>query len=322
MVPAEHPPAHDIDALALGCASYDVLGTVDEFPPPDGKARIHDLKREGGGPAATAMVACARLGMRTALIAKVGEDDEGRLIRAELEREGVDTSGLIVGSGQRSLLGFCFAHRKSGQRIVYYYRSELPVLDPAQINARSVKRSPLLLIDSQELRAGARAAEIARGAGAVTVMDGGGVRSGVAEALPHIDYLVASAGFALKHTGCDRIEPALEALRWTGYHRAVVITLGEDGWIAAEGGRAPLRGEAFRVKTVDTTGAGDVFHGAFCFGLAQQWPLEQICAFSAACAALKCRALGGRAGAPRLAEALAFCRENARRFTWPEPDRP
>jgi len=308
----------ELDVLGIGAATLDTIGIVDEFAAPDTKVRVHAVERHGGGTAATAMVACRRLGLRPGLIAKIGDDAEGREIVRGLEAEGVDVSQMVTGAGQRSTGSFCFANRKTSQRVIYHYRSQLPFLAFTQIDQSLLKRVPILLVDTAELPAAAKAAEVARGAGGMTVMDGDSVRAGSDEALPHIDYLVASWEFARGQTMADAPQRALEALRWSGHHRAVVITLGAEGYVGAEGGRASFRGEAFRVKAVDTTGAGDVFHGAFCVGLSRRWPLEQACVFAAACAAIKCRRLGGRQGIPTWDEAIAFCRENARWHDWPE----
>lgn len=305
-----------LDVLGFGCAVLDYVGTVDEFPAPDSKTRVFEMEEHGGGVAATAMVACRRLGMRAGLIAKVGEDEAADKIMRGLEDEGVDVSRVLVGPGERSMTGYCFVQRKTGRRIIYYYRSQLRPLRIGQIDESILKRVPVLMVDGSELSAGGRAAEIVRGAGGVTVIDAGSKRPAFREALPHIDYLVASWDFARDHTGADTPEKALEELRWTGFHRAVVITLGDEGYLAAQGGHTPYRGDAFRVKARDTTGAGDTFHGAFCVGLRKGWELEKVCAFSAACAALQCTRVGGRPGIPTWDEAIAFLRENDRRFTW------
>ncbi|MCX7049421.1 MAG: PfkB family carbohydrate kinase [Candidatus Sumerlaeota bacterium] len=305
-----------LDVLGIGVATLDTVGAVEEFPEPDGKTRVFDLMQEGGGPAATAMVACSRLGLRAGLIAMTGDDDEGRFIRDGLAKEGVDVSRVFIGKNHRSIVAFCFAHRKTAQRVIYAARYQLPHMDFEKIDRAYLKRAKILLIDGLELSAGAKAAEIIRGAGGLTVMDAGSAHAGYAEALRHIDYLVASWTFARGYTKKATPEEALEVLRWSGWHRAVAITLGPEGYIAAEGGHAPFRAAAFEVKAVDTTGAGDVFHGAFCAGLARRWAFEQCCVFASACAAMKCEQPSGRKGIPTFAQAIAFCRERDRRFRW------
>ena len=311
---ATAPPC---DALGLGALVLDTIGSVKDFPEPDQKTRVYEMTRAGGGPASTAMVTCRRLGLRSAVIAKIGDDPEGEELRAGLEREGVDASGLIVGRGQRSMVAFCFAQIKTGRRIIYYHRSQLPRIHPDQLDVARIRQAPVLLVDGMELKAGARAAELVRAAGGQTVFDGGSVRSGVDEVLPQIDHLVVSWGFARDKTGCDEPLAALEALRWSGHHRVVIITLGEEGYVGAEGGREPFQANAFHVQAVDTTGAGDVFHGAYCAGLFHRWPARQCAAFASACAALKCTRMGGQAAIPTMDEALAFCRQHARGFDWP-----
>jgi len=316
----EQATSAELDILGIGCATLDTVGTVDEFPRDDGKTRVFDLEEHGGGPAATAMVACRRLGLRAGLIAKVGDDEAGKKIRTGLAEEGVDVSRLVAAPGERSMVSFCFANRRTGQRIVYYYRSQRRSLEIEQIDRRWLTTVPILLVDGVELPAAGRAADIVRGAGGLTVMDAGTAHPSYADALPHIDYLVASWKFARDYTEKETPEAAIETLRWSGFHRAVVVTLGDQGYIAAEGGRPAFRGDAFRVKALDTTGAGDTFHGAFCVGLRRDWPLEQVCVFASACAALKCARLGGRAGIPTRNQAIAFLKQHARRYNWPAPN--
>ncbi len=305
-----------IDVMGIGCVVLDSVGVVNDFPAPDEKTRVFELQQTCGGPAASAMVACHRLGLEPILIAKTGDDEPGRRVREMLAAEGLDTSHLIEGYDQDSMQGFCFAEKGTGRRIIYYYRSRLALMKPAQIDVSLLKRTRVLLVDGLELPVAAYAAEIVRGAGGVTVMDAGSVRPGVEHVLPHIDYLVASWMFARDLTGKETPEAALEALRWSGYHRAVVITLGEEGYLAGRGGLPAFRGEAFKVRAVDTTGAGDAFHGGFCVGMAKGWPLEQTCEFAAAVAAMKCRMAGGQAGLPRWDEVIDFLNERSPRLDW------
>ncbi len=127
---------------------------------------------------------------------------------------------------------------------------------------------------------------------------------GMDELVGLTDVLIASHNFASQFTGIDDPERAMGKMRSLG-PEIVGITLGDDGCILSWENNIH-REPAFAVNTVDTTGAGDVFHGAFIYGLLQGWPMDKIARFANAVAAMKCRKLGGRAGIPTLDEAMAF----------------
>ena len=292
------------DVVGVGYTALDYLAVVPHLPDENRKLEIGEFLIQGGGPTATALVTASRLGLGAAFIGKIGDDDFGRRMIAELGEEGVDVSRVVVERGGRSQFAFIMVDGSTAARTILWTRGSLGPFTADDVDCALVERARALLIDSLEPGAALAAARTAVEAGIPVVIDAGTLREGVRELLPLCDYIVASELFAEQISdGGDHIA-ALE--RMMEYHpEAAVVTLGERGCVALTGeGLLELPG--FDVEAVDTTGAGDVFHGAFVFGVLEGWDIERICVFSNAVAALKCRRLGGRAGIPDLAEAMSF----------------
>ncbi len=296
MRPMESP----LDVLCLGFANDDLLVAVAGYPPPDAKVEALELEEQGGGPAATAAVAVARLGGRVALLSTVGDDQRGERILADLAREGVDVSHCHRLPGACSSVSLVIVDRSAGTRNVFRYlgdrQFELEELDP-----NLVRGSRVLLVDPHLPNSALAATRIARKAGVPVVLDPGEPKPGLEELLAVADYLVPPVRTALWVTGETDSERAAELLLRRNGARAVVVTMGARGYaVATEEGS--WREDAFPVEVVDTTGAGDAFHGGFAFALAQGQSVREAARFAAAVAALKCRKPGGRAGLPTLPE--------------------
>lgn len=282
----------------------DYLAVVPHLPESDTKIDMLDFAIQGGGPAATAAVAAARLGARTAYIGQIGDDDFGDFMLREFEREKVDTSRVIRQPGARSQFSFVMVEKSSGKRTIVWTRSQVPPIDPGQLDRDFIASCKVLHVDRHEVSAAKVAAAWTREAGGIVSMDAGTYKPEVEELLPLVDVLITSQAFARQATGETYLARCAKALlRGRG---AVGVTCGDEGsWFAT--GEDEFHVPAFAVDVVDTTGAGDVFHGAFAYGLAQGWDAHRCALFSSAVAALKCTKLGGRAGIPtrEQAEALA-----------------
>jgi sulfofructose kinase len=293
-----------IDVVGVGYTALDYLGIIPHFPREDRKLEIGDFTIQGGGPTATAVVTVKRLGLSAAFIGKVGDDDFGRRMLEELQVEGVDVSRVVVEQGGRSQFAFIMVDERTAARTILWTRGSLGVFTGDEVDCGAVARARGLLVDSLEPAAALAAAGAARKASIPVVIDAGTLREGVRELLPLCDYIVASELFAEQVADGAGHEEALERMLSFGA-RAAVVTRGAGGCAAlSPSGFVEVPG--FSIETVDTTGAGDVFHGAFMFGVLRGWDIKRICLFSNAVAALKCRRLGGRAGIPSLEEALAF----------------
>jgi sulfofructose kinase len=287
---AHHSPAI-FEVVGLGQCSLDLLGQLGDFPEIDSKVELRDCLLQGGGPVATALVTLARLGVSTTFVGRIGDDDFGQRIRAELLAEGVDCQGLACDAGHSSQFAF-IAVDSQGRRNVFWTRGSARPLAPEEVDGVLVGSCRVLHLDGLHHQSSLAAARLARQAGVMTVLDGGTFRQETAELLPWIDHLVVSERFA-RHLSPDDPGAALAELLLYG-GKAVTVTLGERGSLTLTASGEFHRQPAFAVSAVDTTGCGDVFHGGYIYGLLQDWSLPRTVRFAAACAALKARALGGR----------------------------
>jgi len=283
------------EVVGFGQCALDLLGTVPEWPQPDTKVELPDLSLQGGGPVATALVTLARLGVSTALQGAVGADEAGRQIRAGLELEEVDCSALVTLPGRRSQTAFIAVEPHTARRTIFWHRGDAQ-LAPEQLDLEAIRGARVLHLDGLHLEPALQAAHTAREAGVTTVLDGGTLRPGMKRLLPWIDHAVVSQTFSEAMSPGEPLRTCDTLLGFGAV--AATVTLGSGGSITKLRSGHVHRQPAFKVHVVDTTGCGDVFHGGYIFGLLNDWPWPERLAFAAACAALKARAVGGRAGIP------------------------
>ncbi len=306
------------DIVGLGYTAFDYLGVVPRLPAEDSKLEIGDFTIQGGGPAATAMVASRRLGASSALIAKIGDDHFGRGMLDGLAAEAVDASAVVVERGATSQFAFVMVNPSNATRTILWTRGTVSRLRPDEVDLDLVGSAKGLLVDDLEPAAALVAARHARARGIPVLIDAGSLREGVRDLLPHCDYILAGERFAEQISGSSDPRAALATLDSFG-PKACGVTLGERGCVVLSEG-ATIEAPGFAVDAVDTTGAGDVFHGAFLFAVLQGWDVERCCVFSNAVAALKCRRIGGRAGIPTRDEAIAFLARERPRLVFPVRD--
>jgi sulfofructose kinase len=293
------------DVIGVGYSSVDYLGIVDKYPPPeDVKMPMSEFTKQGGGPVATALVALSRLGATTAFVGKMGDDEFGTFMKDQLEKEKVDTTQVITEPGKSSQFAFIIVDQATGKRTILWSQSEVSPLRASEMDREFITSGRMLHLDGLQMEAGLEAARWAKEADMTVILDGDTVRPGIDELICFTDVLITSRDFAIQFTGEEDPERGLRKMHSMG-PQIVGTTLGTDGCILLWEDSI-LRKPAFKVDAVDTTGAGDVYHGAFIYGLLQNWSLEKTAEFANAVAAMKCRKLGGRSGIPSLSEAMAF----------------
>ena len=281
-----------IDVLCAGAASYDLVFRVNHHPEPDEKTTADRFIRCGGGPAANAAVMVSRMGLKAAFAGYLGSDLFGRLHLEELQAAGVNTKLVVRGEGPTPVS--CVLVKPSGERSLVNYRAADTILHPGSVDVFDI-HPRVILLDGHEPELSLVLLGEARAKGIRTVLDAGSLNRGTALLFDKVDYPVCSERFATEFTGAASPESAIDRL--ISPARCVVITLGRNGliWKNPEGeGRIP----AFPVEAVDTTGAGDVFHGAFAGSLAIGKEWEEILIYSSAAAALCCTRFGARTGIP------------------------
>jgi sugar/nucleoside kinase (ribokinase family) len=307
------PAEAQFDVVGMGLNAVDHLCVVPGYPRFNSKVKMLEYSKQGGGQVATAMVTCVRLGLKAKYIGKVGDDDYGTFSLESLKKEGVDISDVMVEKYANSQFAFILIENGSGERTIIWNRDDRLKIHLNQLKKESVCSGKVLHLDTHEVEASIQAARWAQEEGIPVMLDAEKVKEGTADLLKWVDILIADSTFPKKMIGCEDMMTCLQKLKKLG-PSFVCVTLGKEGSCALYG-EAMFKSTAFRVECKDTTGAGDVFHGAFIFGMLQNWEIEEILRFSHAAASLKCRTLGGRSGIPTLSEVMQFIKRKSNCIT-------
>lgn len=295
------------DFVGLGFCSNDYLALLPEIPI-DNKVQMLRHLVQGGGPAATAAVAAARLGVSSAFIGVTGDDEPGKWILRDFEAEKVSTEGMVIRKGHTSAIAYCWIDSPTGKRSVAWTRGTLPELKAEEVNLGLVRQAKILHLDGHNPAAALAAAKEARKHDIPVLLDAGTLRDGVKELFPYVTILIASELFARQYSGEDDLDKAIVKLKEIG--AAVTgVTMGKNGSMVLENGKI-LRCPAFKIEPMDTTGAGDVYHAGFAVRYLETQDLMECMRFASAVSAIKCLELGGRAGIPSRAKVDVFLKNH------------
>ncbi len=300
-----------VDVVGLGLNATDTVMTVREFPALGGKERVVASSLQAGGQTATALVTCRRLGLKVRYIGKVGDDPAGQLQLASLRREGLDMAYTKVVRGAPNQYGYIIVDQATGERTVFWDRDSRLTVQPDELKPTAITSARLLHLDGCDVEAALVAARWAHRAHIPVLADLDTVYKKVEKLFPYLDYLIASTHFLPAVTGHADPFKVLENMAREYRVRTPGMTLGRDGALVYHAGRF-FYSPGFVVETVDTTGAGDVFHGAFAYALLAGWDIARALDFSNAMAALNCTALGARGGIKSRAEAERLIAEGPR----------
>lgn len=295
-----------VDCLGLGIMPLDFLFEIGDYPPAGGKRDATALTIQGGGPVPNVLVGLQRLGYSTALITVVANDLPGQIGIEEISREGVETRFIVRKKTGQSLMAGGFVERGTGRRTIVLYRNIH--LRPRDIVTSKLPLPRIVHLDGRDLEACIKLARWGRKVGATICFDIGSVRNDVSPILPLVDHLVVADAFALPFTQSRTARQAVLKLR-DHCPGTIVVTEGIRGSLGYEAGQFAHQ-PAYRVRNVDTTGAGDAYHTGYIHGLLEGRSLEERMELGAAAAALKCTRPGARAGAPTLRELKNFLRRN------------
>jgi sulfofructose kinase len=292
------------DVLGLGCAAVDDLVFVPSFPGPDQKLRVEQSLRRCGGLTGAALVAAARLGARCAYAGCLGTDEYSHYVAADFRREGVDISQAPRLAKAGVVHSTIVVGRDNGSRNIFFDDHGKIGAHDSLPAAGIIRDSKVLFIDHLGMRGNLRAARLARAAGAAVVADLENASDPLfPQVLGLVDHLILSRDFALQIS--RKRDPARAALAlWQPGRAVVMVTCGAEGcWsVSADDPATAHHHPAFRVRAADTTGCGDVFHGAYAASLARGETLEARIHFAAAAAALKAK----QGDIPRLAQVRRF----------------
>lgn len=281
------------DVVGVGLNATDTMILIPHFPAYGGKVPFLDEVMSPGGQVATAVVCCAKLGLRTKYIGTIGDDERGRIQWESLQGTGVNLDHVQRRENTPNQSAYILIDQTTGERTVFWSRPEGLRIDPEEITPDQITCARLLHIDGHDTPAVAHAARIARQHGIPVTVDVDTIYKGFEHVLPNVDYLITSSEFPERWTGEADPCKALTLLQETYGMRVAAMTLGAHGALARVGGKF-CYSPAFVVNCLDTTGAGDVFHGAFCYSVVKGFSIAETLEFSNAMAALNCTALGAR----------------------------
>lgn len=294
------------DVFGVGQNALDRVCEVDALPRMGEKRALPGCRDLPGGQVATAVLACARLGLRCAYAGSVGDDAAKAVVLAPLREAGVDLSDVRTVAGAPTQTAVILVERPSGERTILWHRSPALQIAPGDLASARIESARALLLDAGDPEAAAWAAGIARTAGIPVILDADQYGPELAPLLSRVDFPLVSRGFAESFSGNGSIRETLRMLSGCGA-RLAAVTFGGCGTIAAYGGDV-IEVPAYAVDAKDTTGAGDAFHGAFAWGLLEGWGAAHVLRAANAAAAMNCRFPGAQGGLPDRAELEAFLR--------------
>jgi len=302
----------EFDVVGVGLNATDTMLVVPHFPAYGGKVPFLSETYSPGGQVATAMVACAKLGLRTKYIGTVGDDERGRIQMESLRGSGINLDHVQQRSNCPNQSAYIVIDRSTGERTVFWSRPDCLRISPEEITPDQITGAGLLHIDGHDTAAVEHAARLARANNIPVTVDVDTIYPGFERVLPLVDYLIASSEFPARWTGIEDPFEALAALQNEHGMKIAAMTLGPHGVLAREAG-CYFYSPGYVVDSVDTTGAGDVFHGAFCYSVLQKMPLPEALEFSNAMAALNCTGNGARGHIAPLDEVRSLMAKAGRR---------
>lgn len=300
-----------IDFLGMGIIPFDLLFTVNKYPNPGKKIDAQSFIMQGGGPIPNVAVGLSRLGMNSALIVTVGNDPFGQLMIEELKKEKVDTSHIIVKKEPTALAGG-WIEQGSGDRTLVLSRKIF--VETKDIKLDKLPIPKILHLDGRDMPATMKLAKWAKKYGVIVSFDVGSIRNDVSEVFPYVDHLVVADAYAFPFTKSITAEKAIDKLS-SFCSGTIVITEGINGSTGKEPDTTDyVCQKAYKVKNIDTTGAGDCYHTGYLYGLLKNLGLKERMNYGSAAAALKCTKAGARTGIPNKIELNAFLKSNPKTY--------
>lgn len=287
---------NDLKVVGIGACVVDTLITVPHFPKEDTKLGALSSRIAGGGPTATGIVACAKLGVPSGFLGVLAKDTGGKFLLEDFAKYGVDTTFIKALEGYRSFSSNIWLAKDTATRTCVFDRGDLPKLTLDTDMENAIAQVEILMIDGNEMDGAERACQVAKEKGTKVLYDCGGLYQGVERLLKLTDVMIPSEEFALGHTGCETVEEAAVKLYELYRPEVVVITCGKEGGVIYNGNLQ--RYPAFPVDAVDTNGSGDVFHGAFAAAMVKGYSYPDCCVFASAVSAIKCTGIGARESVP------------------------
>jgi len=296
-------------ALVIGHSSYDIACPVNEYPVENTKYRLDEVVTCGGGPAGNAAYLLGKWGMETYYAGVVGSDDFGNKIKKEFENIGVHTEYLETNYEQPTSVSFIMINKQTGSRTLFNIANSRPNMKKYDFNVDP----DVILVDGHEYNASMAA--LNKYPNAISVIDAGRITPELLELCKYTKYIVTSKGFAetIAKMKFDFSNPNSLVQIYTivknRYPKSeIVITLEDKGCLYSVNNEIKIM-PGLKVQAVDTTGAGDIFHGAFTYAISKGYDIEKCVRLSNIAAGLSVQKVGARYSIPTLVEVTNYYNE-------------
>jgi len=301
----------NIQVVGLGMATLDILIRLTEMPTWEDGSHFSAIAIDGGGPVATAIAAVARLGVSAGFVGTCGSDRLAEIKLQTLAECGVDVSRMVRRPVPENEIVLVSVHEQTGERLFTGSTAfQEYQLAPEELDRDYFLSADVLHLDGYHGDAALLAAAWMRDAGKTVVLDGSATRQPISPEMralvSRVDVLICGSGFGATLTGRDDPWEIGRAILDLG-PRVVVQTEGKAGSYTITRDDA-FHVPSFDIDVVDTTGAGDVFHGAYIVGMLRGWEVRRTVQFATAVSALKCTGLGGRRPIPCFDQVIEFLR--------------
>jgi sugar/nucleoside kinase (ribokinase family) len=290
--------------IGVGACVLDTLIECDAYPVEDKKSRANLVMRTGGGPVANALVVCSKMGVESEFLGALSNDADGEFLIAEFNRYGVGTKNVKKINDTKAFVSYVLLSKSSASRTCVFNRGNVPD-NPKDINLSAIDGADVLHLDGNYLKCAIECAKYAKSKGVLVSLDAGGNYDGIEKLLPYVDILIPSEEFALSLTKAEKPEQAINILQEKYSPKVLVVTQGAKGGLYVEDGQI-RKYDSFKIKCVDSNGAGDTFHGAFLVAYLNGYSIEGCCEFASATSAIKCLKVGMRDALPTFDEVLSF----------------
>ncbi len=278
--------------VGLGACVLDTLINCDKYPIEDTKQKAEGIFLSGGGPVGNALVVMQKLGISTEVVGAFGDDNSATYLLDDFKKYGVGVENAVQIKDTTSFVSYIVLSDEKKSRTCVFDRGTVPD-EPANVKMDALDNANVLHLDGNYLKSAVAAAKIAKTKGVKVSLDAGGLYQGIEELLPLVDILIPSAEFALGLTKKATIPEAMMELNERYRPEILVVTDGSDGGYYFEDGKA-VHYDSFKIKAVDTNGAGDTFHGAYLVAYCEGKTVPESCRFASAVAAYKCSFKGAR----------------------------
>jgi sulfofructose kinase len=299
------------DVIGLGVSTVDLLNVVDHFPDKEEVQKSFLSTMQGGGPVATAIVTLTRLGANAAMFDSLGDDWFGEQIVGEFGKEKVNTDYIKINKGCNSSSASILVRKNDGVRTIIFSPGNSPDFPAEEITQDLISQTKYIHVNGRHYDACLRSCEIAKSVGTKISFDGGShrFREELKQIVPLTDICIVAKEFAQSYTGKTEIADAAKIILESG-PEIVIITDGLNGSFLFTKVINNYHQKAFRVEnTIDTTGCGDSYHGAFLFGLCKGLDLFESMKIASAVAAINSTKLGGRAALSDFGAVDTFLKE-------------